>query len=233
MTHASRAEFRAELLAKIPGWYSPAAHLVLPPLATIAIAAFAISRLHDLRLWQLALVPVFLAIGNAIEWHAHRGPLHRRTRFLEKMYLHHTPQHHALYVSDAMAIHSARELRFVLLPGYGVLALLAATSPVVLFFFAVGQPNLAALWVASAVAYLLSYEWLHLAYHLPESSWIARIPLIERLRRHHQLHHVPVLMQRWNFNVTLPLWDLVRGTLYASPFPVSAGAEPVPVRRAR
>jgi len=232
MTHASRAEFRAELLAKVPRSYSPLAHLLLPPLAALGIGAFAISRIQDLRLWQLALVPVFVIAGNALEWHAHRGLLHRRTRFLEILYIHHTPQHHALYVSDAMAIRSARELRFVLLPAYGILAILASTSPIVLAFFAIRQPNLAALWVASAVAYLVSYEWLHLAYHLPESSWIGRLPVIQRLRRHHQLHHVPVLMQRWNFNVTVPLWDLVRGTMYA-PSPSPTAAEPVAVRRTR
>jgi hypothetical protein len=233
MTHASREEFRAELLARIPRWYSPAAHVILPALAALAIAAFAISRIHDLRLWQLAFVPVFLVIGNAIEWHAHRGLLHRRTRFLESLYVHHTPQHHALYVSDAMPIRSARELKFVLLPAYGILSILASTSPIVIFFFAIGQPNLAALWVASAVAYLLSYEWLHLAYHLPESSRIGRLPVIQRLRRHHQLHHVPVLMQRWNFNVTVPLWDVVRGSFYSRAGTVPAGAAPVSARRAR
>lgn len=233
MTHASRAELRAELLARVPRRYSPVAHLLLPALAGVAMATFAISRIHDLRAWQLAFVPVFLVVGNAIEWHAHRGLLHRRTRFLEKLYLHHTPQHHALYVSDAMAIHSARELRFVLLPAYGIPGILAATSPVVLLLFAIGQPNLAALWVASGVAYLFSYEWLHLAYHLPESSAIAGLPLIQKLRRHHQLHHVPHLMQRWNFNVTVPFWDHVKGTVYASPSPAPSGAEPSPVRRAR
>lgn len=233
MTHASRAEFREELLARVPRRYSPAAHLVLPPLAAIGIAAFAISRLHDLRLWQVALVPVFLIIGNALEWHAHRGLLHRRTRFLEILYIHHTPQHHALYVSDAMDIHSARELRFVLLPAYGILAILASTSPIVLLFLALGQLNLAALWIASAAAYLVSYEWLHLAYHLPERIWIARLPVVQRLRRHHQLHHVPVLMQRWNFNVTVPFWDLVRGTMYAPPTSAPAAAAPVAMRRTR
>ena len=233
MTHASRAEFRQELLARVPRRYSPTSHLVLPPLAAFAIAALALSSIQDLRLWQLAFVPAFLVLGNALEWHAHRGLLHRRTRFLETLYVHHTPQHHALYVSDAMAIGSARELRFVLLPAYGILGILAATSPIVLLFFAIRQPNLAALWVASAVVYLVSYEWLHLAYHLPESSWIGRLPVIQRLRRHHQLHHSPVLMQRWNFNVTVPLWDVVRGTAYAAPSSAPAGAAPVPVHRSR
>ena len=27
------------------------------------------------------------------------------------------------------------------------------------------------------------------------------------------MHHDPKLMQRWNMNVTVPLWDWVRGTV--------------------
>jgi len=214
MTHASRAELRAEMLSRVPRWYSPVAHFLSPALAGLVIAGFALSRVDDLRAWQVALVPAFLMFGNAVEWHAHRGLLHRRTRFLEVLYVRHTPQHHAMYVADEMAIRNWTEVRFVLLPGYGILAILAATSPIAFLFFWIGQPNLAALWVASVVVYVLSYEWLHLAYHLPEDSPVGRIPIVQRLRRHHQLHHAPHLMQRWNFNVTLPLWDLFRGTVY-------------------
>jgi sterol desaturase/sphingolipid hydroxylase (fatty acid hydroxylase superfamily) len=37
------------------------------------------------------------------------------------------------------------------------------------------------------------------------------------LRRHHAIHHDPRLMQRYNFNVTVPLWDWVRGTIVTDP----------------
>jgi sterol desaturase/sphingolipid hydroxylase (fatty acid hydroxylase superfamily) len=215
MTPASRAELRAELLGRVSRWYSPALHLALPAAAGLAIAACALSRIHDLRPWQLALVPVYLVFANAVEWHAHRGLLHRRVRFLETLYLRHTPQHHALYVAEEMALQSLREVKFILLPPYGLFVILALTAPVPLALRWAGQPNLAALWIATAVVYVLGYEWLHLAYHLPETSAVGRLPLVQRLRRHHQLHHTPQLMQRWNFNVTVPLWDLVRGTVYA------------------
>jgi hypothetical protein len=221
MTQASRAELRAELMSRIPRWYSPWAHLVFPAVSGIAIAVFALSRVQDLRAWQLALVPVFLAFGNAVEWHAHRGLLHRRTRFLEVLYVRHTPQHHAIFVHDDLALHAWRELKLVLLPAYGILAILAATSPITFALVWLGQPNLAALWVASVVVYVLSYEWLHLAYHLPGGRGIGRAWPIRFLRRHHALHHAPHLMQRWNFNVTLPLWDLVRKTTYHPPRPTS------------
>jgi hypothetical protein len=214
MTQASRAELRAELLSRIPGWYSPWLHLAFPAVVGIAIAALALSRIEALRAWQLALVPVFLVFANAVEWHAHRGLLHRRTRFLEVLYVRHTPQHHAVFVADDMAIRSPLELKLILLPAWGILAILAATSPATVAFVLLGQANLAALWVATVVFYVLSYEWLHLAYHLPAHGALGGLRVVRFLRTHHQLHHAPHLMQRWNFNVTLPLWDHVRGTVY-------------------
>ncbi len=214
MTDASREELRADLLSRIPRLYSPWLHLAFPAVAGIAIVAFALSLVSNLRAWQLAFVPLFLVAGNAIEWHAHRGILHRRTRFLEALYVRHTPQHHGVYVADDMFIRDWRELKLILLPAWGVLAIIAASSPVALALAVLGQRNLAALWVASAVVYVLSYEWLHLAYHLPAEGAIGRLRVTRWLRQHHQRHHAPQLMQRWNFNVTLPLWDHVRGTVW-------------------
>lgn len=224
MAQGSREELRRELLSRIPGWYSPWLHLAIPALSGIAVLAFALSRIHDLRTWQLPFVVLFLAVGNAVEWHAHRGLLHRRTWPLEVLYVRHTPQHHAIYVSEDMYIRDLRELKFVLLPAYGVLALVLFTSPAALALRALGQPNLAALWLASVVFYVLTYEWLHLAYHLPADGAVGKLRVTQWLRRHHQRHHSPPLMQRWNFNVTLPLWDLVRGTVYRAPEPASSGA---------
>ena len=132
MTHASREELRRDMLARIPRWYSPWLHLAIPAVSGLAILALALSLVHDLRAWQLALVPAFLAFGNAVEWHAHRGLLHRRTWPLEILYVRHTPQHHAVYVADDMYIREWRELKFVLLPAYGVVAIVAVTSPLAL-----------------------------------------------------------------------------------------------------
>jgi hypothetical protein len=229
MTEASRAELRADLLSRIPRWYSPTLHLAFPAVAGLAIAVFALSRVEGLRLWEVALVPVFLLAGNAIEWHAHRGLLHRRTRLLEELYVRHTPQHHAVYVADDMFIREWREVKLILLPAWGVLAILAFSSPIAVGFLLLGLPNLAALWVASVVAYVLSYEWLHLAYHLPADGRIGRLGVTRWLRRHHQRHHAPQLMQRWNFNVSVPLWDHVRGTVWHAP---SEAPSPALSRRA-
>ena len=229
MTQTSREDLRRELLARIPRWYSPWLHFAIPAVSGLAIVAFALGQIGDLQVWQLAFVPVFVVVGNAVEWHAHRDLLHRRTWPLEVLYYRHTPQHHAIYVSEDMNIREWRELRFVLLPAYGVVGLVAATSPITAVLWLAGQPNLAALWVATVVLYVLTYEWFHLAYHMPADGFVGRLRLTRWLRRHHQRHHHPPLMQRWNFNVTLPLWDLVRGTMWHAP---EHGAERAVPRRA-
>ncbi len=226
MTHTSREELRRDLVSRIPRWYSPWLHLAIPAVTGLAIVAFALGRVQDLRPWQLAFVPLFVVVGNAVEWHAHRDLLHRRTWPLEILYARHTPQHHAIYVSEDMYIREWRELRFVLLPAYGVVGLVAVTSPITAALWLAGGPNLAALWVVTVVLYVLTYEWLHLAYHLPADGFVGRLWLTRWLRRHHQRHHHPPLMQRWNFNVTLPLWDLVRGTVWRPHEAEARGAVP-------
>jgi hypothetical protein len=227
MTQDARADFRASLMARVPRWYSPTLHLLGPAIGGLAIVAFALSRVHDLRAWEVALVPLFLVVSNAIEWHAHRDVLHRRTWPLEELYVRHTPQHHAVFVSEDMFIRDWREVKLVLLPAWGVLAIIAAGLPVALLFALAGSDNVAALWVVSIVGYVLMYEWLHLAYHLPAEGPIGRLRVTRWLRRHHQRHHAPQLMQRWNFNVTIPLWDHVRGTVW---HPADAAESAVPRR---
>jgi sterol desaturase/sphingolipid hydroxylase (fatty acid hydroxylase superfamily) len=146
----------------------------------------------------------------------HRDLLHKRFWPLGVLYDRHTPQHHLLYVTDDMAIRDPREFRLVLVPAYGILAVFAVTVPPAAIIWSFGQANLAALFLAATMIYVVSYEMLHLSYHLPASSFVGSLRLVRFLREHHAIHHDPRLMQRWNFNVTIPLWDIVRGTRLTS-----------------
>jgi len=78
------------------------------------------------------------------------------------------------------------------------------------------SPNVALFWVAVSMGYVVSYEWLHLSYHLPADSRVGQSRLVRWLRRSHAMHHTPELMQKWNFNVTFPVWDWVRGSIHSS-----------------
>lgn len=212
--NVSRDQFRDEQVAAIPESYSPVVHFLFPSVVGIAAIAVSLSLLRDVNVLDLWFVPLVYMASNATEWRAHRDVLHRRVKFLELLYDQHTPLHHRLYMTDDMAIRSRRELRFILIPPYGILTILVGVAPISVALWYFGQRNLGCLFVATTMFYVVSYEWLHLAYHLPASSFIGRLWPIQKLRRHHALHHDPRLMQKWNFNVTVPLWDWVRGTVY-------------------
>jgi hypothetical protein len=211
-----RDRLRREALQAEPRWYSPWLHVALPSLFGLGIAAAALAQIRHLRLWELGFFAGVLVLSNATEWRAHRDLLHKRFRPLGVLYDRHTPQHHMIFVRGDMALRDPREFRLVLIPIYGIVAIFFVTAPPAALLWSFGQINLAALYLAATMLYVVSYEWMHLAWHLPETSFIGSLRLVRLLREHHAVHHDPRLMQRWNFNVTVPLWDLVRRTYLRS-----------------
>ena len=105
-----------------------------------------------------------------------------------------------------------REHGLVLLPAFAIVAILGITAPPAVVLWLLGHRNLGALYLLVSTAYVVAYEWLHLSYHLPERWLVGPLRAVRVLRAHHESHHDPQLMQKWNFNVTVPFWDLVRGT---------------------
>ncbi|MHB1845137.1 MAG: sterol desaturase family protein [Deltaproteobacteria bacterium] len=223
-----REALRAEWAARVPRWYSPFAHLAFTSVVGLGLAALAVASIRTLRLWELAAVPAIWVFANAVEWRAHRDLLHRETAWAKPLFIQHTLQHHRIYWMDDMSIRSRRELRMVLIPAFGIVLIALITLPMAALLWGAGEHNLAALWTATTMGYVVSYEWLHLSYHLPRDGFIGRRALIRRLARHHAIHHSPERMQRWNLNVTVPLWDFVRGTLWRGEVSQSMAAEPRP-----
>jgi hypothetical protein len=209
-----RDHVRQKVVAAIPRWYSPWAHLACPSTIGLALIVACVSLLDRPSWWELLTIPAVWVLSNAIEWRAHKRVLHERTWYAPILYDRHTPLHHRVFVTEDMAIRSTKEFRLVLIPAFGILVLFVGVMPFAAGLWLLGARNPAVLFMATSMAYVLSYEWLHLAYHAPVTSWIGRTRLISRLRRHHATHHSPELMQRWNFNVTVPLWDWLKGTIY-------------------
>ena len=165
------------------------------------------------RWWEWASIPAGFLVANFVEWLAHRYPMHHPFRALAIMYEKHTLEHHRFFTAQAMEAESARDFDKVLFsPSSLALFLLGAGLPVSLLFFALVSWNAGWIFVALAVDYYVLYEYFHLAYHLPEGTWVGRLPGMAALRRHHTNHHDPRLMADWNFNITFPLFDRVFGT---------------------
>jgi hypothetical protein len=210
---ARRDAVRAELVARIPRWYRPWAHLAFPSLVGLGFITASVLLLRNPTPIELLFVPLVLLFSNFNEWRIHRHVLHRRSWPLETLFWRHTPEHHVIFVRDDMAMRSSREFRLVLIPAYGIVAIFLTTLPITAALWMLSR-NLALLWVASTMGYVVAYEWLHLTYHFPADSAVGRSRLVRWLRHHHAVHHTPELMQRWNFNVTVPLADWVLRTIY-------------------
>jgi hypothetical protein len=201
--------------AEIGPGYSGWLHFAFTTLGSLAAIGFAASRLHDVRLFEWALVPLFFLIANLGEYLGHRGPMHHRREGLSLIFIRHTLQHHRFFTSESMACESPRDFKIMLFPPVMLLFFIVGMAlPIGAIFYLLVSPNAGWLFGIVGLGYFLLYEWLHFLYHLPDEGPVSRLPLLAHLRRHHQTHHDPSLMTRWNFNITFPIADWLFGTTY-------------------
>jgi sterol desaturase/sphingolipid hydroxylase (fatty acid hydroxylase superfamily) len=203
---------KAEVLAFGPR-YSPLLHWLGPLAVGLVVAGAAIATLDAVRGLEWLAIPVTFLGANAAEWRIHRDLLHRPSRLIPWLYDRHTLMHHRVFVEWDMDVRSRAEWGLVLIPPAAVIWLVGAMVPPALVIAWLGWPDLARLFLVTAIGYVLSYEALHLAYHQPSDTAIGRLTAVRWLRRHHAAHHHPAGMGTSNFNVSFPLWDRVRGTM--------------------
>lgn len=209
----ARQAARARVQASIPKRYNPWLHLagtVSVGVATLVVGAFMV---HRPTIWEWLTVPITFLVANAFEWRAHKYTLHRRHWPLQELYDRHTPQHHVVFGYDDMAVRRFEELRLVLIPAVGVASVVVVSAIPALLLGWLWSPNRGWLMLMTSAFYVVGYELSHMSYHLPPDSFIGRLWLVRVLREHHRRHHHVRLMQKWNFNVTIPIWDFVRGTV--------------------
>lgn len=209
----ARQKARARLHAAIPAHYSPWLHLSLTVGIGVAALAVAIARMHRPTLLEWLVVPITFVVANLAEWRAHKDLLHHRMPGFTVLYDRHTPEHHMVFGYDDMAIRDAKELRLVLIPAFGVFGIVLATAPLAWVLGHFVSANVGWLFLVTCALYVVGYEVSHMSYHLPEDSFIGRLGLVRVLREQHRRHHHPRLMQKWNFNVTIPLGDLLHRTM--------------------
>lgn len=209
---AAREKARQRLHDAIPAGYSPWLHLSGTVGVGLVALGFAVWGVRAPRPVELLVVPATFVLGNLFEWRVHRDLLHHRVKPLQALYDRHTPEHHMVFGYDDMAIRSPKELKLVLIPAVGIAGIVAMTAPLAFVLGRVFGPNVGWLFLLTAALYAVGYELSHLSYHLPERSFIGRLWLVRVLREQHRRHHHPRLMQKWNFNVTIPLGDWIHRT---------------------
>lgn len=207
-----REEYRgAEIGPSYSGW----GHFLFTTLGALAAILAAASQLHDVHGAEWAMIPGAFLVANFGEYFGHRGPMHRPMRGLKLLFRRHTQQHHHFYTHEAMAAESPRDFKMVLFPPVMLLFFIGGLAlPIGALFYYLVSPNSGLLFAVVAISYFLCYEWFHFSYHLPEGSWVGRLPFMRTLRRHHTRHHDLSLMGKWNYNITFPIADKIFGTYF-------------------
>lgn len=207
--------FREEFRGTIPAGYSGVRHgLTLLAIGLAAIAACVLLLASPVRWWDWAMVPLVILAFNGLEWWGHLKVLHRpgKSAFARALYQRHAQTHHRFFILANADLRDARDCKIVFFPLFALPALIVFTAiPAALLAWA-GFANAGLMLVLTTTAMYLLFEAIHLASHLPDDSWVARIPLVDTMRRHHRRHHDQAIMMTHNMTFTVPLMDWWFGT---------------------
>jgi hypothetical protein len=206
-----RERFRAEFVGKN---YSGIVHLFFVNLWCLVVIAVCAFNIHHPSLKQWLIIPFTFLYTNFFEYLGHRYPMHHRYNALKAVFKRHTMQHHHFFTDENMNCDTAQDFKIILFPPVLLIFFsVAFVIPVSVFIYYFFSLNSALFFVITTLAYYLNYEWLHLAYHLPETHFVYKIPGLKTLRRLHHQHHRITEMDKYNFNITYPVFDLIFGTL--------------------
>lgn len=150
--------------------------------------------------------------SSLFEWTLHRFFMHRPTLGFRYPYERHHLVHHRIFRADH-TYHLINEDDKKTIPmawwngpvlvGLGVL-------PFLVFAVIAGKWGVPCGAAMACTGYYAAYEYMHWCMHLPRRRHVERSGIFFRLNGHHLLHHR--YMNR-NFNVVMPLADLILGTL--------------------
>ncbi len=206
--------FRKNYRANISNWYNGWLHMLSVLTVGLAAIGYSVVQLSDISLFEWLTLPITIIVVNFAEYAAHRWLGHLRTKLGGLFYQRHTGDHHSFFLEDHMPFQSKNDWRVVLFPVYLIFAfLIGLILPIGSLLYFIVSPNTAYLMAVGGIFGYLFYEVMHFSYHLPDGSLVEKIPIWRELRQLHNLHHRRNIMAKKNFNITLPIFDLLLGTL--------------------
>lgn len=196
---------RAELRRKIPRRYHGLLHMALTVSLSLGatIGLFASVRNPS---WSEAFLGAGLFLFSSFfEYMEHRFLLHRKLKYGETAFRIHTLEHHAFFTEDQFLPRDHRDYYFVLFPLSLVVGYLIVTvAPLVFLFGWLVSWNAGYIAGGVSALFFFLYELIHFSSHMGWQGFVAI---------HHRIHHDKGLMGVANFNVVVPIFDWLFGTL--------------------
>jgi hypothetical protein len=164
-------------------------------------------------IWWIAIGAIAGTVYSSFfEWLLHRYLMHRGWRIFRYPFERHTLTHHRIFRADvSYHLRDEKHKHTVPMAWWNGPALIAVSQlPVAFLSYHIGQWGLVIGTTLVTCAYYGAYEYMHWCMHIPRKRNVERSGIFFRLNGHHLLHH---RYMHKNFNVVLPLADLLLGTL--------------------
>ena len=150
--------------------------------------------------------------ASFFEWALHRYVMHRPIGKFRYPYETHTLVHHRVFRADhTYHLIDPKDAKTIPMAWWnGPVLVLLGALPFLAVAWPLGKWGMLCGASIACCGYYAVYEYLHWCMHLPKRRNVERSGIFFRLNGHHLLHH---RYMRKNFNVVLPLADLLLGTL--------------------
>ena len=163
-------------------------------------------------LWTMTGIACGVVFGTFFEWALHKYVMHRPVGSFRYAFHAHAVVHHQTFKADH-TYHLQKEEDKETIPmawWNGPVLILIGITPFALLSWAIGEWSFVLGGFLAFSSYYGTYEYIHWCMHLPKARRVEKPWWFRRLNGHHLLHH---RYMHKNFNVVLPLADLVLGTL--------------------
>jgi hypothetical protein len=213
-----RKQYRAGIVKSYRGWI----HMLSVLAVGLGTIIYALSQLQSAAWVEWMVFPLTMLMVNFAEYYAHRWLGHKKTKYGKLFYSRHTGDHHSFFLEHSMNYETVQDWRVVLFPLYLIFAFLfGLILPVGFVLSEVASMNVAYIYAAAGISGYLFYEVMHFSYHIPRGHWAEKLFLVipgwTALRHLHVLHHKRDKMGEANFNITLPIFDFLLGSLFWQP----------------
>ncbi|HWD17870.1 MAG TPA: sterol desaturase family protein [Verrucomicrobiae bacterium] len=162
--------------------------------------------------WSAIGVIIGVFFASFFEWVLHRYIMHRPFWKFRYPYERHALIHHKIFKADHTyhLIHEDDKHTIPMAWWNGPVLIVMCALPFLVVACWFGKWGIVCGESIACAAYYAAYEYMHWCMHLPKKRHVERSGIFFRLNGHHLLHHR--YMQK-NYNVVLPLADLLLGTL--------------------
>lgn len=169
-------------------------------------------QMQEILFWVAAGVGAAIVFASFFEWTLHKYFMHRPVGKFDYAFKAHAIIHHQTFKADH-TYHLIEEKDKHTIPmawWNGPVLVACCILPFVILCAFIGHWWMLLGAGVTFAAYYGVYEYMHWCMHLPKKRSIERSGIFFRLNGHHLLHH---RYMHKNFNVVLPLADLLLGTL--------------------